>query len=389
VTEPLVRLPFSEQEYVERVERVRAAMEERGLELLLVTVPENSYYLTGFQTGSHHAFLVLALPRRGEPAWIVRRTELSNVRAWAGVSWVTQGHGVDDAEDPIDVLASVLTKLGHARSRIGIEQEGLFFTIAFYRKLGQRLPGATLEDGSNIVERLRRIKSQAELACMRRAGEITARALRATIDALREDVTDAELASVLLATATREGSEIMALGPFVTTGRRTALAHSSWAGVPVRRGDVVNAEMAAVVARYNTPAFRVAVLGEPSDELRRLFDASQAGLEAGLARIGPGMTSGEADRVVRQPIEAAGYGEQFVVRAAYGIGLAFSPGWGENHVMSIRPGDPRPLEPGMCFHLVPALYQEGLGAVCSSMPIEITATGCRPLTSLEATLFVR
>lgn len=108
-----------------------------------------------------------------------------------------------------------------------------------------------------------------------------------------------------------------------------------------------------------------------------------------MAGIKPGMTSGEADRVVRTAVEKMGYGENFVVRAAYGIGLGFSPGWGENHVMSIRPDDPRVIEPGMCFHLVPALYKEGLGAVCCSMPIEIGENGCRPLTSIEPDLFIR
>jgi Xaa-Pro aminopeptidase len=101
------------------------------------------------------------------------------------------------------------------------------------------------------------------------------------------------------------------------------------------------------------------------------------------------MTSDQGDRVVREAIKKKGLGEYFVVRAAYSIGLAFTAAWGEFHIMSIRPKDPRTLEPGMCFHLVPALYKEGFGAVCCSMPIEITGDGCRSLTSIEPKLFVR
>ncbi len=112
-------------------------------------------------------------------------------------------------------------------------------------------------------------------------------------------------------------------------------------------------------------------------------------MHAGLEKIKPGMTSHQADRVVRDAIEKTGYGENFVVRAAYGIGASFVPGWGESSVMSIRPDDQRVLEPGMCFHLVPALYVEGVGCVCSSMPIAITDSGVSPLTSLDAKLFVR
>ena len=387
-----IKLPFSDQEYTSRVERVREQMEQRGLDILLVTVAENYFYLTGFQTGLHQSFIVLALPLKGEPAWILRKTELSNVRAYAPVCWVKRGHGMEDSQDPIEFLASVLRQMGHERSRVGMEEEGYFFNISFYLRLKKELPHARFADGSNIVEALRRVKSESELRYMRQAAQITAKALKAGIEALSEGVTDTEIGSILLSTATLEGSETMCSGPFVTAGPRSAQAHSSWIGSPVRRGEIVDTEMVAVVARYNAPIFRVSVVGEPSDEVRRIHDASVAGLEAGLSGFKPGMPSGEADRIVREAVEKRGHGQYFVVRAAYSIGLGFSPGWSENNIMVVRPNDPRPLMPGMCFHLVPALYKDGLGAVCCSLPAEITDTGCAPLYPvelLEPKLFVR
>ena len=128
MAEPLIELPFSSEEYAYRVDRVLEKMEARGLDLLLVSIPENSYYLTGFQTGSHQTFLILALPLKGDGAWIVRKTELSNIRSQAPLSWVKGHHGVEDSADSIEVLASVLREMGHERSSIGIEQEGYFST---------------------------------------------------------------------------------------------------------------------------------------------------------------------------------------------------------------------------------------------------------------------
>ena len=141
--------------------------------------------------------------------------------------------------------------------------------------------------------------------------------------------------------------------------------------------------------RYHVPCFRVSVIGRPSAELARFHAASEAGLDAALNGIEPGMTSRQADAVMRQAIAKAGCGEEFVVRAAYGIGLSFGPTWGEDRLMALRPGDDRPVAPGMCFHLVPALYREGLGCVCCSMPVVVTETGLDPLLDLEAELFVR
>ena len=385
--EARLELPFGAGEYRARVEGARAEMARRGIDLLLLTVPESTFYLTGFETGTVFAFLVLALPQKGEAMWVVRKTELSNVRALARQSLVTDARGADDAEDPILALADVVRAMGFANAAIGIECRGFFFTIDHYAQLQKALPHAEWRDGSAVIEGLRAIKSAAELAYMRKAGAITSAAMREAIFALKPGMRDHELASNLFAAALRHGSEPMSLGPFVTTGARTFLAHSSWTGRAIAAGEVVNTEMACVAARYNAPIFRVSSIGEPPAEIARMHDASRAALEAGLANIGPGMTSGEADRVVRAAIAARGYGELFVVRAAYGIGLGFPPRWSESNVMAIRANDPRILQPGMCFHLVPALYKQGVGAVCASMPIEITANGCAPLATIEPELF--
>ncbi len=383
----LIDLPFVPEEYAARLARVRAEMTRRSLDLILFTVPESTFYLTGFETGTVYVTLALALPREGAARFIVRKTELSNVRALARVSWVKDGVGIDDAEDPVAVIARTLAEMGAAEGSIGFERRGFYLTIEQYLQLQAALPRAQFSDASPVVDTLRAVKSPAELACMRRAGEITGRAMREALSTVKEGTLDSELAAALYVAALKGGSEPMSMGPYVTTGPRTFLAHSSWRGRPIACGEVINTEMACVHRRYNVPVFRVSAIGEPPAEIQRMHDASRAALDTGLAKIGPGMTSHEGDRVVREVLEKRGYGDLFVVRAAYGIGLGFAPRWSESHVMVIRANDPRRLEPGMCFHLVPALYKEGVGAVCASMPIEITANGCAPLAPIAPELF--
>ncbi|MCC7273670.1 MAG: aminopeptidase P family protein, partial [Alphaproteobacteria bacterium] len=359
--EEIARLPFEPQEYARRMALLHAEMDRRGLDAVLITVPQNYYYLTGFELGAAHSLIFLVVPRTGEGAWVTRKTEQSNVRAFAPLIPVKRGYGVDDSSDYIDVLAGVLRDMGLGEGRIGVEESSLCFTIAQYRRLQQVCPRAALCDITGLVEKFRSVKSEAELAYMRRAGAISATALHACFDALHEGVTDSELAAVLIAAAIRAGSGRMGMQPFVAAGPRTFRAHASWNGSPIRRGEVINVELASQVRHYHVPTFRVFVVGAPSDEIRRMHDASEAGMRAGMAGIGPGMTSHAADRVVRDAIEKTGYGENFVVRAAYGIGIALAPGWGETpDVMAIRPDDQRVLAPGMCFHLVPALYKEGV-----------------------------
>ena len=384
----LVELPFSAQEYRDRVSRFREKMRAGNVDVALVTGPENQYYLTGLRTGTVQYFMTLVVPVDGEGLWVVRRTELSNVESLKTVSWVKHGVGVTDGESSVQVLADTLREQGFEQSRIGVDRRSYFFHTEFQLGLEQELSKATLVDASGWVEAGRAVKSDAELSELRTAGVITATALSRGIDSLVEGITDRQIGATLTSSAIEAGSESMSAGPYVTVGERTFMAHSSWVGQSIGRGDIVNTEMAARVNGYNAPCFRVSVIGQPSQSLQRFHAASEQGLHAGLEGIRGGMTSEAADRVVRDAIDATGLGEYFVVRAAYGIGLGFAPAWSEDHVMSIRPGDQRVLLPGMCFHLVPALYKAGFGAVCCSMPVVVTESGLEPLLDHKPRLYV-
>lgn len=382
-------LAFGAAEYGRRLEAVQTRIRDAGLDALLISVPQNYYYVTGYQSGISHSLMFLVLPSAGEGFWVARRTELSNVRAFAEYLWPKAAVGVDDSEDFVEVLANALVEGGMASAVLGIEQDSPTFGIGHYQRLKAALPSADLRDATGTVEAVRVVKSPEELVYLRQAGEITARAMRDCYEAMAEGVTDTELGAVLTASAIRNGSDRMACQPFLAFGARTALAHAGWVGEPLKQGEIVNAEIACSIARYHVPTFRVFSLGEPDAELRRMHDVSQKAMEAGLAGIKPGMTADAADRLVRAVIDEAGYGDAFVVRAAYGIGTAFPPSWGESTVINIKQGENRVLESGMTFHLVPALYADGLGCVCCSMPIEITETGVEPLTSIEPELFIR
>jgi Xaa-Pro dipeptidase len=385
---PVPDMPFSRAEFAGRRERLVELLKRRSIDVALVSSPANFYWLTGLAANITSHVFALALRSDGQGVWIGRRMEMSNVAALAAWCWATDTIPIDDSEDAFSRLADALRRFGGAGTSIGVELSSAQMSAGGFTRLKAAVAGLQFVDSTGLMESLRSVKSPAELAYLREAGAITGAAITAAIQNLGEGTRDSDLAARLVSEAIRRGSEPMAEGPYVTCGARSFRAHSSWNHVPIARGEIINTELAAARAHYHTPLFRVSVLGEGSDALRRFHDASLAGLQAGLDGIGPGMTSADADAIVRERIDRAGYGEYFAVRAAYGIGVGFPPGWGENSVVNIRPGDGRLLEPGMCFHLVPALYKAGLGAVCCSMPIHITGNGVERLTDIEPRLFV-
>jgi Xaa-Pro dipeptidase len=202
-------------------------------------------------------------------------------------------------------------------------------------------------------------------------------------------MTDSELAAIVTNSLILGGSGRVAQMPNVCAGPRTARAHVTWCGAPIRRGEVVNIEPAASVFDYHTPIYRISSIGEPEAEVRRMFDVCRAALDEGYARVRPGMTSHEAARIFEGSIERAGYAQFMVTRPAYSIGASFPPGWGEDDVMSIRANNEDILEEGMCFHVVPCLYQDGVGCVAASMPSVLTAAGFRSLSGDEVVLGIR
>jgi Xaa-Pro dipeptidase len=117
-----------------------------------------------------------------------------------------------------------------------------------------------------------------------------------------------------------------------------------------------------------------------------MFDVCRAALDEGYARVRPGMTSHDAARIFESFIEKAGFSEHMVTRPAYSIGAAFPPGWGEDNVVAIRTGHEAMLEEGMCFHVVPCLYKDGVGCVAASMPSVLTSKGFEALADDQVVL---
>jgi Xaa-Pro dipeptidase len=119
-----------------------------------------------------------------------------------------------------------------------------------------------------------------------------------------------------------------------------------------------------------------------SPELRRLSDISAATAQAMIATMRPGVTSGSVDAAGRAVAAKHGARDLWKNRAAYSLGLSFPPGLGEGHIIDLKPDDPRPLEAGMVFHLIPILKVPGFGAVACTETVVVTPSGGERLGAL-------
>jgi ectoine hydrolase len=390
---PDPRLPFSREEYAARLARTRAAMEARGLEVLIVSDPSNMGWLTGYDGWSFYVHQAVVVPVAGEPFWYGRGMDAAGALRTA---WLPEADIVGYPDDyvqstvrhPMDHLASVLASRGLGRLRTGVEMDNYWFSAAAFAALGRGLPDARFEDATGLVNWQRAIKSPAEIGYMRKAARIV-EAMHARIaEKARPGVRKCDLVAELLDAGTRGtaefGGDYPAIVPMLPSGADAAAPHLTWDDTPLRAGEGTFFEIAGCYRRYHCPLSRTIFLGRPP---RAFLDAEAAtleGMEAGLAAARPGNTCEDIAGAFFAVLARHGIVKDS--RTGYSIGLSYPPDWGER-TMSLRRGDRTELRPGMTFHFMTGLWLEDMGLEITES-ILITEGGVECLADVPRKLLV-
>jgi Xaa-Pro dipeptidase len=378
-------LPFTVEEFRGRVMRVQEQMQPRGIDVLMVNHLENIYYLSGFRTIGYYSFMALFVPASGQPVHLTRLIEQTTLQ---GTSWVRDRELYPDTENYMDACVRVINARGWGGSRIGIDKAAWYLTIEDYDKLVARLPKAIFVDGSMICENLRLIKSPAEQAYSRAAGKAASEGMRAAVAALRAGITEDDLMAAAYQGLFKMHSEYPGLPPLINAGVRHTMAHAMAEGHPVNQGNAVYFEVGASIKRYHAATLRIGYVGKPPKLFYDLTDLCRRSLDAGLKELKPGNPAEAVHKAARKIIADAGYGDKFRHKAGYSIGIALPPDWSEARTMMLRGGETRPLQPGMVFHFLPAVFEYREYGVGLSETVLITENRHEILTNVEQKLFV-
>jgi Xaa-Pro dipeptidase len=376
-------LPFDVGEFERRQSKARELLVKAGADALLVVNAENIYYLTGYRTIGLGNYANLIFSQDQPPILILRFLEQKLAEYYSCVQHVVTW---DDTDDPLQLTRDTLQTAKLLGRRLAIERDSAFLTVRTYEKLVAALGNPQLIDGSSLIGSLRLVKSPAEIDLMRRAAAITSKGIQAAVEATRAGATENDVAAAAFATMVKGGSDYMATDPIVTSGFRAGIPHTSFGNRVLERDDTVLMEFGANVRRYFGPLMRTAFIGEPSAEVERMAAVTIESLNAAIAAVKPGVTSGEVDAACREVITRAGYYEYFRKRTGYSVGSGFPPTWSEAGLFDLKKDDPRPLQAGMVFHIPPALRKYGELAVGFSETMLVTEKGCEILTDFPRTL---
>ena len=328
-----------------RLQRLCQRLAEKEIDGILVSQPENRYYLSGFD-GS--AGFLLITPQNKILATDFRYIEQAQRQAPDYKIFPISG-GI------LNWLPGLVADLG--LKRLGFEAGHI--TFALHQQLTDILKPSRLklvpQDG--LIESLRVIKEPEEIELITKAVEITDNALEYIEDRIHIGMSEKEVAWEIEKFLRENGSEPIPFDIIVASGPNSALPHAKPSSRTIQPGEPVIIDIGARVGGYSSDLSRTICLGTADDTFNKVYDTVLKAQLAAIAAIKKGMTGGEIDDVARMAIKQAGYGEAFGHGLGHGIGLA------PHEQPRLGPNSPDKLAAGMVFTIEPGIYLTGWGGV--------------------------
>jgi Xaa-Pro aminopeptidase len=355
--------PLAPLDVARRADRVRGVLSGEGCPGLLVTDLTNVRWLTGFTGSAGRAVL---LPDEVVLVTDGRYGDQANAQvAAAGVSGrvlvgFTQGEVREHVANAVATL-----------ERVGFEAEHL--TVAEHERLRGAL-APTLVPTAGAVESQRRTKDDGEIARIEAACALASQALADLRQVLDTEPAEAEFALALDRRMEDLGAEEPSFPTIVASGPNAARPHHRPGERRMGAGDTVVIDFGAVVDGYHSDMTRTVILGTPSPMQAEVFEVVRAAQAAGVAAVAAGVPTQEIDRVCRDSIGAAGWGEWFTHGTGHGVGLVIheTPWLSRSIDDVLRVADVVTVEPGV--------YRGDFGGVRIEDTVVVTTGGCRPLT---------
>jgi Xaa-Pro aminopeptidase len=351
-----------------RLRQVRDRLHESRLDALLVSHLPSVQWLTGF-TGSS-AFLLV------EPGSATLITDF-RYRTQAAEE---VGDAVSVRITGSDLFAELALCLeeGDSGPRAGFEDHSL--SVRDRRALGECCGGVMWEPAGPLMDALRSAKDSSEIESIARAVQVAERALGELLGAVREGVSEREIAAELVYRLRLAGSESMPFDPIVASGPRSALPHAHPGERRLREGDLLLVDFGARVEGYCSDMTRMFVLGSPAAWQVEIYRVVSRAVESAIAATEAGVPARSVDGAARDVITEAGFGDRFGHGTGHGVGLEVH----ERPSVNARSRDT--LESGNVVTIEPAVYLPGRGGVRLEEVVVAEEGGRRVLTTFPLDL---
>lgn len=365
----------------EKIKKAAEFLVKKDMDAMLLTWPTTVYYMTGFPVNNLEFALyrptVTVVSSEGDQSLIVAKIHAQKVEETTSVEDVKLYP--DDEFYEGTWMNHVIDTLNQMKAKeVGIEKRYTPFSIA--EIISKRRPQTKIKDCSDIIIKMRSIKSKDEVEAMREAVKITEELEQYAFDSINEGMTELEVCRAMI----QWKLEHNVLNPLevrgVTTGVRTGSVGVHASDKKIKRGDIINIDTGITIRGYWSDVTRNAVLGKPSEKLLEIFNMVYEANKAGREAVRPDVKASEVDAAARRIIEKAGYSKYFFWNTGHGLGLVMH----ERPVIAAT--DHTVLQPGMTFTIEPGAKIPNLLGVHIEDDIVVTEDGYESLSTMTREL---
>jgi len=389
---------FPTQEYLNRVEKARNLMEKQGIDALLLTEKVNVIYFTGLRTigwTSKHRPMGVVVPRsKDHPVVIVIPENLYEVSHHC--SWVTEisAYGgwrrTDVAPDPLTAFQNTCQSICGGKGVIGLELgygTRVGMTQTDFKDLESRLKEYSLVDASSLLWDLRMIKSPNEIEAIRKVCDATSKGFERGFSAIYPGMSERDLAGIIMSELALQTDEL----PGFLMVRSGPLKYGMVNVEPFEKtlnpGDIVVTDVGATYKYYWSDFMRMACIGEPSPDQKRIFAGELAAQQAGVDVIKPGIKMHEIFDACYNTLMDHGLKEHVpgMERVGHGVGLDV------HEPPSIAKGSSEIVQPGMILTVEPIFWDQPnhtIGNFALEDMVLVTETGHEVLSTFPKDLYV-
>jgi Xaa-Pro dipeptidase len=384
----IMALHFAEAELADRRKRSIEAMQKRGLDGLLIFRQESMYYLTGYDTFGYVFFQCLYLGADGRLMLLTRAPDLRQAQHTSDIEDIRVWIDAPNA-DPASELREYLRRFDLTGKTLGVEWESYGLTARSGMRLQAAFDGfADLVDASDLVTRLRLVKSPAELTYVREAARLADLALDEAHRLAAPGTDEGEILAAMQSVIIRNGGDDSANEFIIGSGTDALLCRYKTGRRKLSAQDQLTLEFAGVYRHYHSALMRTIPIGTPPARQVEMHKVAVDALEACKAALRPGNTVGAVFDAHAKVLDQAGYQEHRMNATGYSLGATFAPNWMDWPMF--YHGNPEILQAGMVYfiHLIIFDSEQGL-AMTSGQTCLVTNGTCEVLSQRGTELVCR
>ena len=342
-------LHFSKEEFASRKSKVLKSMKEQNIDALLMFRQESMYWLTGYDSFGYVFFQTLILDQKGNVVLLTRVPDLRQAQNTSNIEdiriWIDK-----DGSNPTDDLKVILDELNLKGKKLGVEYEAYGLTGRNALRLNKSLENyCSIEDKSELITKLRVVKSKEEIVYVKKAAGLADKALEEVWKYAKSGVSESKILAEMNRIIFEGGGDYPANEFIIGSGNNALLCRYQAEKKILQNPDQLSIEWAGTYRHYHSAMFRTLPIGKADSNHYKMHEACIETLKNCENKLKPGNKVGEVFDVHAKTFDDQGFNKCRMNACGYSLGATFSPNWMDWPM--IYTNNPYIIQPGNIFFM--------------------------------------